>query len=101
MFNGLAGSRVLGGGRGCAFFKQSDYLIDFGGEEIQRGKDTTIRPEIILLHHFFIINRVADVNIAIKRDIEDGGVKIDNIWRRVLGVEIGIDALHKSCFART
>ena len=101
MFNGFGGGRVLGGGRGCAFFEQSDYLVDFGGEEIQRGKDTTIGAQIILLHHFFIVNRVADVNIAIKRDIADGGVEVDNIWRRALGVEMGIDALHESCFART
>ena len=55
----------------------------------------------LLFHDFFVVDRIADIDITFERGRPHGGVKIDDIWDVLFGVKIGIDALHESRLSRT
>ena len=73
---GIGGFRVWSG----AFFEEVKNLVDFGGEEIERGKDTAVGAQVVLFHYFFVVYRVPDVDVAVEGDGADGGVKVYYVW---------------------
>ena len=63
-------------------------LVDLSGEEIQRGEDAAVRAEVVLLHHFFVVNRVADVDVRGEGDGADGRIEVDDVGWSSLRVEM-------------
>ena len=61
-------------------------MIDFCGEEIQRCKDASVGAKVVLLHDFFVVYRVADVDVGGEWDIADRGVEVQDVGRGTLGV---------------
>lgn len=83
-----------------SLFQEVHDLIDLGDEEIEGGEDAAVWTEVVLLHDFFVVDGIADVDVAFKGDVADGGVEVHYVGRRLLGVEVGIDSLHESCLPR-
>ena len=54
----------------------------------------------VLLHNFFVVHRVPNVNVALEREVLDRGVKVDNIRRLLLGMEMRVETLHEGCLPR-
>ena len=92
------GARRIGGG---SFLEKVEDLINPGSEKVQRREDAAVRAEVVLFHDFFVVYRVPDIDVAVKGDITDGGIEVDYVGGRALGVEMRVDSLHKGCFART
>ena len=88
------------GVRGCTFLEEIEHLVDFGGEEVQGCEYAAIGAEVVLLHYFFVVDRVADVDVAGKRNFPDGGVEVDYVGDVAFGVEVRVDPLHECGFAR-
>ena len=74
-------------------------MIDFSGEEVQGCEDAAVGAEIVLLHYFFVVYRVSNVNIAFKGNVADCWVEVDDVWWFSLGMKMGIYALHECRFA--
>ena len=57
----------------------------------------------ILLHDLLVIDCVSDVNVGFKGNMGHCGIEVQDIGRSrvVLGVQIGIDTLHKGRFSST
>lgn len=51
-------------------------MIDFRTEEIQGSEDAAVGTEVELLHDFFVIYAVADVDVGCEGNMVDGGVEI-------------------------
>jgi hypothetical protein len=51
--------------------------------------------EDVLLHDLLIVDRVADVNIAIKRHTAYCWIEVDDIWGLLFAMEVRVDPLHK------
>ncbi len=95
----LPGRRVTCRRRLGAFLEQADDLVDLGGEEVEGGEDAAVGAEPVLPHHLAVVDRVADVDVAAERHARHGRVEVDDVGRRALRVEVGVDPLHESCFA--
>lgn len=51
-------------------------LIDLGAEEVQAGEDTAVGTQIVLLHNFFVVDRVSYVDVRIEGDASHSRVQI-------------------------
>lgn len=56
---------------------QVDDLIELGGEEVQASENSTVRAELVRLHHFLVLDRVSYINVARVRNFEHGGIQVD------------------------
>lgn len=81
------------------FLKKPKDLINLRGKEVESCEDTAIRAEIILLHNFFVVDGVANVDVAVEGDISDSGVEIDHVGWCAFGVEVGVYSLHEGRLA--
>ncbi|TLD03438.1 uncharacterized protein PgNI_11601 [Pyricularia grisea] len=68
---------------GCALLQQVQYLVNLCREQVQRCEDAAVGSQVVLLHDLLVVDRVADVDVAVERDVEHGRVEVDDI-RRVL-----------------
>ena len=85
--------------RSRTFLKQTEDLVNLRGEEVEGGEDAAVGAEVVLLHDFFVVDGVTDVDIAVEGDVADGGVEVDYVGRCTFGVEVGVDALHEGGLA--
>jgi hypothetical protein len=57
-------------------------------------------PEFhILLHDLFVVHRVPDINVGFVWHMRHSRIQVENVWRRILAVEVRIETLHQSCFS--
>jgi hypothetical protein len=98
MFNGYIG-RVFRGA-GSTFLEKREDLVDFGGKEIEGCENSTVGSEVVRFHYFFVVYAVANIDIAIEGNIAYGGIKVNDVWRCFLRVQVRVYALHEGGFAR-
>jgi hypothetical protein len=53
----------------------------------------------ILFHDFFVVYRVADVDVGFVGEVKDCWVEVEDIGRVSLGMEVDVETLHECCFA--
>eukprot|EP00982_Pelagococcus_subviridis_P003247 24615-Pelagococcus_subviridis.AAC.4 len=49
-------------------------LVEPRREQVRRGQDRAVRPEVILFHHRLVVHRVADVHVGVVREVSHRGV---------------------------
>jgi hypothetical protein len=76
-------------------------LIYFRGKKIERCENAPVWTQVISLHDFFIVDRVANVDVRCERHIQDRRVEVHYIWGFFLPMEMCIYSLHESGFAGT
>lgn len=79
----------------CAFLDVAEDLVELGREQVQGGHDSAVGAEVVLLHDFGVVDRVADVNVGLEGQVDDGGVEVEDVGRLVSRVEVRVDALHE------
>jgi hypothetical protein len=79
--------------------EHANHLVDLCGKQIQRSHDGAVGPEVVVLHDISVLDRLADVDVAVEREVEGRGVEVDDIGRAVLGVKVRVDASHKGRLA--
>ena len=58
------------------------------------GISKSKRPlSLLLFHHFLVLDRVTNVNVGSEGNVQDSWVQVDDIWRLLLSVEVGIQSL--------
>ena len=85
-------------GRGTLLEDGHD-LVDFGGEEVQGGHNAAVGAEVVLPHYFFVVDGVADVDVALEGYGPDCGIEVDDVGWLLLGVEVSVEALHEGGLA--
>ena len=81
-------------------------MVDFRCEEVETCQDAPVGAEVVLFHYFFVVYRVADVDVAFEGHGADCGIEVDDVGRGggggvplVVGVQVGVEALHEGRFA--
>ena len=57
------------------------HLVEFGGEEIERGDDAAVGAEAVLLHDVLVLDRLADVDVGGVGEAVTGGIQVDEVGR--------------------
>mmetsp|Transcript_27989 Transcript_27989/g.59703 ORF Transcript_27989/g.59703 Transcript_27989/m.59703 type:complete len:211 (-) Transcript_27989:397-1029(-) len=60
-------------------FQNIHNLIKFRGKQIQTRQYGTIRTQLVLSHHFDIIDRVSNINAGCEGNVFGGGVEVDGV----------------------
>lgn len=53
----------------------------------------------LLLHDLFVIHRVPNINVGFIWHMCHGRVQVEDVWRRVLAVEVRVETLHQGRFS--
>ena len=65
----------------CSLFQQPNDLVDLCAKQVQTCEDTAVGAEVKLLHYFFVVYTVANVDVRSERDMVDGRIQVDDIRR--------------------
>jgi hypothetical protein len=85
---------------GRSFLYQPQDLIKLGSKEVESGEDPSIGTQVVLLHHFGVIDGIPDVNVCREGEVRDCWVQVEDVGLLVgRGVEVGIETLHEGGFA--
>ena len=57
------------------------YLVEFCGEEVERGDDAAVGAEAVLLHDVLVLDRLADVDVGGVGEAVTGGIQVDEVGR--------------------
>eukprot|EP00961_Rhodomonas_salina_P141470 1904841-Rhodomonas_salina.1 len=67
-------------------------LVELSSEEVEGGHDTAVGAEFVLLHDLFVVDGVANIDVAAVGELGDGGVEVDDVGGDLLFVDVDADA---------